>query len=111
MTTALHERACSDCKPGTPPLRKDEIQRLVSEIDSGWKIEDAVRIKKVFDFRDFRGPFALATHIALIAESQGHHPDLLIEWGKLTVTLTTHVAKGLTENDFIMAARIDRLKG
>lgn len=108
---ALHERVCTDCKPGTPPLPGSDLDRLIADVDDDWEIKDGTRLVRTASFKNFRQPFAVATEIAMLAENQGHHPDLKIEWGKLTIELTTHVAKGLTENDFIMAAKIDRLLG
>jgi 4a-hydroxytetrahydrobiopterin dehydratase len=77
------------------------------QLDAGWEREANRDIRRVFTFSTFREPFALATQIALLAESQGHHPDLEVSWGRLVVTFTTHAAGGLTESDFIMAAKVD----
>lgn len=81
-----------------------------ARIDPAWSLEQRT-IRREFAFRNFRESFGLATRIAALAESEGHHPDLDIGWGRLVVSLTTHAAGGLTENDFIMAAKIDRLTG
>lgn len=81
---------------------------LHGQVDPGWILHDD-RIVRELSFKNFTDAFGMATRVALVAEQQGHHPDFEIGWGKLTLTLTTHAARGLTENDFIMAARIDRL--
>ncbi|MGH3830030.1 MAG: 4a-hydroxytetrahydrobiopterin dehydratase [Pseudonocardiaceae bacterium] len=100
-------RTCDECVPGARPLDETAAAELHRQIDASWEREANRVIRRVFTFPNFRGPFALATQIALLAESQGHHPDLEVSWGKLVVTFTTHHAGGLTKNDFIMAAKID----
>ncbi len=90
-------------------LSSDEAEKLATQLDESWERDSNSSIKRTFIFRDFSEAFALATRIALLANEEGHHPDLAVGWGRLTVSLTTHVAKGLTENDFIMAAKIDQI--
>jgi 4a-hydroxytetrahydrobiopterin dehydratase len=103
----LATRTCNECAPGTPPLEETHAAELQRQIDAGWEREANRVIRRVFTFSTFREAFALATQVALLAESQGHHPDLEVSWGKLVVTFTTHTAGGLTESDFVMAAKID----
>ena len=103
----LAARSCSQCSPGSAALEEAQAAELHGRLDAAWEREGNRLIRRAFTFRDFGRPFALATQVALLAESQGHHPDLEVSWGKLTVTLTTHHAGGLTESDFIMAAKID----
>lgn len=105
----LHKRHCEVCKPGTPPISEERAAELHSDLDDGWQRDANKSLTITFDFPNFRDPFGLATRIALLAEQEGHHPDLEIGWGRLVVNLTTHAAQGLTDNDFIMAAKIDRL--
>ena len=88
-----------------------EIAPLLAELGGGWRAKDGVKIQKSFKFRDFREAVAFVNAIAPVAEAEVHHPDLLVAWGKVRVDLQTHVIKGLTESDFIMAAKIDRLFG
>jgi 4a-hydroxytetrahydrobiopterin dehydratase len=107
--SGLTERTCTACTPGTPALEEPQASELEEEIDPTWEREGTFRIRRTFRFPDFKRAFAFATVVALLAESQGHHPDLEVGWGKVAVTLTTHAARGLTENDFIMAAKIDKL--
>ena len=109
MPSDLASRHCEACVPGTLPLERSEAQHLHAELNPSWELLDQSLVRS-FEFKNFREPFGLATRIALLAESEGHHPDLEISWGRLTVALTTHAAKGLTESDFIMAAKIDRLR-
>ncbi|MGH3972306.1 MAG: 4a-hydroxytetrahydrobiopterin dehydratase [Pseudonocardiaceae bacterium] len=106
-TPDLATRACKECVPGSVPLGEEQAAELHRQIHSAWKRDANRVIQRTFTFPDFRQPFALATQIALLAEAQGHHPDLEVSWGKLVVTFTTHAAKGLTESDFIMAAKVD----
>ena len=110
-TKPLHERRCVKCEPGTPPLSSHEVGQLLEQVD-GWTVEDAdghMRLTKLYTFRGFMPGVELVNKIAAVAESEGHHPDLLLSYGSLTVHLFTHAAGGLTENDFILAAKIDRL--
>jgi 4a-hydroxytetrahydrobiopterin dehydratase len=80
-----------------------------AELVPSWTREGTTTISRTFSFPNFRDAFGLATRVAMLAEDQGHHPDLHIGWGRLTATLTTHALGGLTVNDFVMAARIDTL--
>jgi 4a-hydroxytetrahydrobiopterin dehydratase len=98
-------------EPGTPPLSSHEVGQFLEQLD-GWTVEDAdghMRLAKTFTFNGFMPAVELVNRIAEVAEAEGHHPDLLVSYGSLTVQLFTHVAGGLTENDFILAAKIDQL--
>ncbi len=109
--TPLYERHCVACKPGSPHLDRPEIDRLLDQVQ-GWKVEEAeghLRLTRVFKFKGFMPGVELVDKIAPIAEAEQHHPDLLVSWGSVTVWLWTHTAGGLTENDFILAAKLDRL--
>jgi 4a-hydroxytetrahydrobiopterin dehydratase len=103
----LATQSCKDCAPSSSQLDETQAAKLHQQVDAAWERDTNRVIRRVFTFSNFRDPFALATQIALLAESQGHHPDLEVSWGKLAVTFTTHHAGGLTENDFVMAAKID----
>lgn len=105
----LARRKCVACEPGTPPIDLGSAEKLHSQIEAAWLLDSNVTLRRDFKFRNFRDAFGFATRLALLAEEQGHHPDLELGWGYVNVTLTTHVAKGLTENDFIMAAKIDKI--
>ncbi|MGH8906525.1 MAG: 4a-hydroxytetrahydrobiopterin dehydratase [Egibacteraceae bacterium] len=104
----LATRTCGTCAPGTAPLDDAHAAELAAGIHPAWEREGTARIRRTVRFPNFRDAFAVATKIALLAESQGHHPDLEVGWARLAVTFTTHAAGGLTENDFVMAAKIDR---
>lgn len=105
----LVKRKCEACVPGTPPIDEERAAELHSQIDPSWSRDANRLLRRSFRFKNFRDAFGFATRVALIAEAEGHHPDFEIGWGKVDLTLTTHAAKGLTDNDFIMAAKIGRL--
>lgn len=111
MRAPLALRRCQVCTADTPTLAPDRADELLREL-SGWKLAD-VRGKhaltKTMKFKGFVPGVELVNRIAAIAEEEGHHPDLHLTYGELTVDLTTHAAGGLTENDFILAAKIDRI--
>ena len=109
--TPLHERHCVACKPGSPHLGSAEIGHLLGQVE-GWTVEEAeghLRLAKTFKFKGFMPGVELVNRIAPIAEAEKHHPDLLVSWGSVTVWLWTHAAGGITENDFILAAKLDHL--
>ncbi|MGH2705714.1 MAG: 4a-hydroxytetrahydrobiopterin dehydratase [Actinomycetota bacterium] len=108
-TEDLLSRRCEACEAGTLPIDETRAAELQEHLDPSWSREANRSIERTFRFRNFLDPFGLATRIALVAESEGHHPDFEIAWGRLRVFLTTHAAKGLTDNDFIMAAKIDQV--
>lgn len=103
----LKDRKCVPCEGGTPPLPTAEAEVLLREL-SGWSISDK-GIEKGFTFKNYCRTMAFVNAVAWIAHSEGHHPDLTVSYGSCTVRLTTHAAGGLTENDFICAAKIDAL--
>jgi 4a-hydroxytetrahydrobiopterin dehydratase len=112
MAAPLAERHCVVCKPGTPTLPHAEVQDLLRQLD-GWELVDAgghESITRTFKFKGFMPGVQLVNQIAEIAEAEGHHPDLHLSYGSLKVDLTTHAAGGLTENDFVLAARIDQIR-
>jgi len=102
----LAEKTCVPCRGGVPPLTRQQFEAMLSELD-GWEVRDDKRLEKSFKFDDFASAMRLANAVAEIAEQEGHHPDLLVRWGELKVELWTHKIDGLTESDFILAAKID----
>ncbi len=104
----LARRQCVPCRGGVPPLSLERVAVLRRQISPAWEIVDGHHLMREVRLRSFREALELANTIGGIAEAQKHHPDLLVSWGKLTVTLFTHAIDGLHENDFIMAARIDQ---
>ncbi len=104
----LFERQCIPCRGGVPPLKGEEINRLLSQLD-GWKVVDEHRLQKGYKFKDFRAALDFVNRIGELAEEQGHHPDICFGWGQADVTIWTHKIDGLTESDFVLAAKIDKL--
>ncbi len=104
--TSLAERQCIPCKGGVPPLSGAESARLLAELD-GWQVVDNHHLEKQYTFKNFVDALALVNRIGAIAEEQNHHPDLFLAWGKVGVTIWTHKINGLTESDFVLAAKCD----
>ena len=110
MTEKLADQTCVPCRGGVPAVKGVElkqIQQLVPE----WKVEKEHHISRTFTFPDFKQALDFVNRVGALAEEQGHHPDILLGWGKAQITLWTHKIDGLTESDFIMAAKIDRILG
>jgi 4a-hydroxytetrahydrobiopterin dehydratase len=105
---ALASEHCEACEKGTPPLSEDESARLASEVP-GWEREGNQRLRRVFEFPNFRDAFGFVARASLVAEAEFHHPDIELGWGRAAFELTTHAAGGLTRNDFVMAAKLDEL--
>ena len=106
---SLTAKTCTPCRGGVPPLGPSEAERLLPEIP-GWTLtEHATRIERTFQLPDFARALALVEKIATLAEAEGHHPDIAFGWGYCRVVFYTHKIKGLHENDFIMAAKVNRL--
>ena len=100
---------CEVCAPGTPPLPEEEAARLSSEVPGLGARTQTGPCTREFSFPDFGEAFGLVARVALIAEAEGHHPDIELGWGRAAFRLTTHAASGLTRNDFVLAAKIDQL--
>jgi 4a-hydroxytetrahydrobiopterin dehydratase len=109
MAAELAARSCTPCRGGVPPLGPEEAEALRREIPDWSLLDAATRIERRFRFKNFAEAFAFVTRAAGIAETEGHHPDITFGWGYATVSLQTHKIKGLHENDFIMAAKLDRI--
>ena len=104
----LASQSTSSVDASTPALPSEEVARLATGLDPAWEVT-ADRIVRTFRFSGFGGAFALATRIALLAETQGHHPTMEVAWGRLVVTWQTDAIGGITANDLIMAAKVDRI--
>jgi 4a-hydroxytetrahydrobiopterin dehydratase len=108
----LAREACEACTGATPIVAGEERDTLRAELHDDWRYsEDGTTLLRSLHFRDFAEAFAFAVRVAFIAESEEHHPDLLVGWGRCEVRLTTHAVHGLTRNDFIVAAKVDRISG
>lgn len=107
---SLATEHCEVCRPGTPHLTDDEAADLAAEVHADWTIVGGhEKVRRRIRTKDFADSMGLAVRIGMLAETEGHHPDLHVHWGRLVVDLSTHAAKGLTRNDFVLAAKIDRL--
>jgi 4a-hydroxytetrahydrobiopterin dehydratase len=104
----LHQRKCSVCTGDTPALSADQVTTLLSQLEDGWQLEAGKKLTKKFPFKNFAKPMQLANAVAHVADGDNHHPDLLIKWGELQVQIWTHAIDALSENDFILAAKIDQ---
>jgi 4a-hydroxytetrahydrobiopterin dehydratase len=98
---------CVPCKGGVPPLTSAEIAPLLAQIDN-WQVEDDRKLLKSFKFKNLKQAIDFVNVISEIAEAEGHHPDLYVRWGELRAYIWTHKIDGLTESDFVLAARFDR---
>ena len=108
--TELAAAHCEACEPGTPPLPESEAADLSAQVPD-WERDGTRALRREFSFSNFRDAFGFVARAALIAEAEGHHPDIELGWGRAGFELTTHAASGLTRNDFVLAAKIDRLAG
>ena len=106
----LLDKRCEPCRGGVEPLRGAALENYSKQIDPAWEICDEKTLKRVFKFHDFREAFDFTIAVGRVAEEQGHHPEITLTWGRVTVRLWTHKIGGLHENDFILAAKIDRIK-
>jgi len=104
----LADKSCVPCKGGTPALNGDAVKTLLAEIP-GWEAPRDHHLFRVYRFPDFKKALDFVNRVGAVAEEQGHHPDLLLTWGKVEITIYTHSIDGLTESDFVLAAKIDRL--
>ena len=104
----LSSRQCIPCRGGVPSLQGQEITNLLTELD-GWEVVNQHHLKKTFSFANFREAQQFVNRIGDLAEEQGHHPDICFGWGRAEITIWTHKIDGLTESDFILAAKINKL--
>lgn len=108
----LREKHCVPCAEGTPPLDDAATRLLLGDV-KGWSVDASgaqpARLTKKFEFRDFLGAMAFVDKMAALAEAEGHHPDFCVRYSRVDVTLSTHAARGLTENDFILASKLDAM--
>ncbi len=104
----LAAKTCVPCRGGVPPLTGEPLAALQRQVD-GWTVVEEHHLTKTFKFPDFRSALDFVNHVGQLAEEQGHHPDIFLAWGKVEITTWTHKINGLTESDFILAAKIDQL--
>jgi 4a-hydroxytetrahydrobiopterin dehydratase len=105
----LAEKSCIPCRGGVPPMESAKVQEILGQLQKGWQAtHDNSRLERTFEFKGFAPALAFANKVGEIAEKEAHHPDLHIRWGACTVEIWTHKINGLTESDFILAAKTDR---
>jgi 4a-hydroxytetrahydrobiopterin dehydratase len=109
MEPALAEKKCIPCRGGIPPLSREAAEEYRRQAPDWALADEATRIERTYRFRNFREAFGFVEQAAALAEAEGHHPDICFGWGYATLSLRTKKIKGLHENDFIMATKLDRL--
>ncbi len=110
MTEELADRRCKPCEGGVEPLRRDQSEALLAALHEDWSLsDDGLAIERAFDFPGYSRTLGFANAVAWIAITEGHHPVLTVSYNRCHVSYTTHAIDGLSDNDFICAAKIDRL--
>lgn len=104
----LASQECVPCKGDVPPLAGDALRDLAQRLGNGWRVVDGHHLEKEYRFDDFRQALDFTNRIGELAEAQGHHPDIHLAWGRVRVEIWTHKIDGLTESDFVWAAKADR---
>jgi 4a-hydroxytetrahydrobiopterin dehydratase len=107
MASELAAQQCVPCRGGVPPLVGEEIHLLLGQLGGGWSVVEEHHLHKEYAFPDFAEALTFTNKVGAIAENQGHHPDIHLSWGKVTLDTWTHKIDGLTVSDFILAAKAD----
>jgi len=106
--SVLAQKTCIPCRGGVPPLKGEELDALQEKLGNGWQIINEHHLEKEYIFADFRQALDFTVKVGEVAENQDHHPDIYLAWGKVKLTIWTHKIDGLTESDFILAAKADQ---
>ena len=106
--SVLAQKTCIPCRGGVPPLKGEELDALQEKLGNDWQIINEHHLEKEYIFADFRQALDFTVKVGEVAENQGHHPDIFLAWGKVKLTIWTHKIDGLTESDFIFAAKADQ---
>ena len=106
--SVLAQKTCIPCRGGVPPLKGEELDALQEKLGNDWQIINEHHLEKEYIFADFRQALDFTVKVGEVAENQGHHPDIYLAWGKVKLTIWTHKIEGLTESDFILAAKADQ---
>ena len=104
----LAKKTCIPCKGGVPPLKGEKLDDLLEKLKNDWKIIKEHHLEKEYSFKNFKEALDFTIKVGELAENQGHHPDIFLAWGKVKLTIWTHKIDGLTESDFIFAAKADK---
>ena len=107
MTSELAAKQCIPCRGGVPPLKGADIATLLEKLGGDWTVVDEHHLEKEYGFADFATALEFTNRVGAIAEREGHHPDIYLSWGKVGIKIWTHKIDGLTESDFILAAKAD----
>ena len=103
----LATKECLPCEEGAAPLKGQELRKLINELGNDWRVVQDHHLEKEFKFKDFREALDFTNRVGEVAEARNHHPDIYLAWGKVRVTIWTHKIDGLTESDFVLAAKIE----
>jgi 4a-hydroxytetrahydrobiopterin dehydratase len=107
MNEKLNNKKCKPCQEGDQPLKGEALIDLMQQLPAGWKLVNDHHLEKTYDFDDFKQALDFTNRVGEVAEDEGHHPDIYLTWGKVELKVWTHKVGGLTENDFIFAAKAD----
>jgi 4a-hydroxytetrahydrobiopterin dehydratase len=107
----LAAKSCVPCKGGTPPLKGEALDALRQQLGGDWNVVDEHHLEKQYRLEDFAQALDFVNRVGAVAEEQFHHPDLFLAWGRVGITIWTHKIDGLTESDFVFAAKADRVFG
>ena len=105
----LAQKSCVPCKGGVPPLKGEALSTLFNQLQPGWSIIQEHHLVKSYSFKNFKEALAFTNKVGALAEQEGHHPDIHLSWGKVEILLWTHKIDGLTESDFVFAAKCDEI--
>ena len=105
----LSEKKCIACEGNVLAFREPEIKRYIKHLSKGWRVIDGKKLRKEFKFKNFVDTMGFVNQVALIAQADDHHPDMQVSYSKVVIELWTHAIGGLSENDFIIAAKVDEL--
>lgn len=109
MSEELANKSCVPCKGGVSPLQGAELEKLSAQLPD-WQVVEGHHLRREYGFADFKEALAFVNRVGEIAEAEGHHPDISFTWGKATIEIFTHSIDGLTESDFVLAAKIERAR-
>ena len=109
LANELAKKECVPCRGGVPPVRGPALKGLQRKLGGNWRTVEQHHLEREFRFKDFREALAFTNRVGELAEAQGHHPDIHLAWGMVRLTIWTHKIDGLTESDFILAAKVDEL--
>jgi len=105
----MASQECVPCKGGVPPLPAEEVERMLAGLGNGWAVIEGHHLSKTYEFPDFKEGLRFTNLVGEMAEAQGHHPDILLAWGKVRIEVWTHKIDALVESDFIFAAKTEQI--